>query len=155
MCSARLVAQYTQTGRASYYHDRFVGRKTASGIIFSNDSMHCAHRSLPFGTYLEVENLRNGRIVIVKVVDRGPYISGRIIDLSREAAERLDFIHSGITRVKITATDRRISPFRLDADDLRDYIPPEQAATLQVWRPNWEDIKAHHLDSCSSTGHWH
>jgi rare lipoprotein A len=89
-------------GYASYYHDKFVGRKTASGQLYKHEKMTCAHRTLPFGTTLKVTNLSNNKSVIVTVNDRGPFVSGRIIDLSKSAAVKLDFIKAGQTKVKIT-----------------------------------------------------
>ena len=98
-----LLAQenYKKVGYASFYHDKFEGRKTSSGEKFRQEKMTCAHRTLPFGTKLRVTNLANNKEVIVTVNDRGPYSKGRIIDLSREAARKLDFIRSGHTRVAI------------------------------------------------------
>jgi len=92
-------------GLASFYSSAFHGRRTASGIPFSSRDFVAAHPSLPFGTMLRVTNLRNGRTVDVRVVDRGPARgprrAGVIIDLSRAAAERLGFVRSGKTPVRI------------------------------------------------------
>ena len=92
-------------GFATYYARLFDGRQTASGTIFDNDDLVAAHPAYPFGTRVRVTNLRNGRTVLVTVVDRGPVRSARasgvIIDLSRAAAERLDFIEEGRTRVRL------------------------------------------------------
>ena len=90
-----------QTGQASFYADRFEGRRTASGEIFTQGKLTAAHLTLPFGTSLRVTNLENGRVVVVRVNDRGPYVSGRIIDLSRRAAAELDFVRQGLTEVRI------------------------------------------------------
>jgi rare lipoprotein A len=92
---------YKKVGYASFYHDKFEGRKTSSGEKFRQKKMTCAHPTLPFGTKLRVTNLANEKEVIVTVTDRGPYSSGRIIDLSRAAAKELDFINVGHTKVKI------------------------------------------------------
>ncbi|NIP80651.1 MAG: septal ring lytic transglycosylase RlpA family protein [Gemmatimonadetes bacterium] len=91
----------TVHGTASYYADALAGNRTASGIPYDPSALVAAHRSYPFGTRLRVENLANGRVVEVRVVDRGPFVRGRVIDLSRAAAERLDFIREGLTRVRI------------------------------------------------------
>lgn len=91
----------TLTGSASYYANSLAGRRTASGERYRPQAMVAAHPSLPFGTRLRVENLRNGRSVEVTVIDRGPFARGRILDLSRRAAEELDFIRQGHTRVRI------------------------------------------------------
>ena len=79
----------TQSGKASFYSKSFSGRKTASGERLHHDSLTCAHRTYPFGTLLIVTNPANGNKVIVKVTDRGPYVKGRIIDLSVRAAKEL------------------------------------------------------------------
>lgn len=91
----------TQVGSASYYADILAGRRTASGVRYDPAAAIAAHRELPFGTRLRVENLANGRVVEVEVVDRGPFARGRILDLSRSAARQLDFIRQGHTRVRI------------------------------------------------------
>ena len=88
--------------KASYYHSKFEGRTTSSGTKYRADSLTCAHRTLPFGTRLRVENPENNNFVIVKVTDRGPYIRGREIDLSYAAAERLDIIGKGIAELTLT-----------------------------------------------------
>ncbi|HEX2167023.1 MAG TPA: septal ring lytic transglycosylase RlpA family protein [Longimicrobiales bacterium] len=94
----------TITGEATFYADRFEGRRTASGIPFRQNQMVAAHRAYPFGTILRVTNLRNSRSVNVRVVDRGPFgasaARGTVIDLSRRAAERLDFIGAGRAQVR-------------------------------------------------------
>ncbi len=86
---------------ASYYGDTFNGKPTASGEIFNMNLYTAAHKTLPFGTLLEVTNLANGRKVIVRVNDRGPFIANRELDLSKAAAESLGMLNSGIARVSI------------------------------------------------------
>ena len=86
---------------ASWYGPGFHGRRTASGERFDQNAMTAAHRSLPFGTKVEVVNPRNGRSVIVRINDRGPFISGRDFDLSRGAAKRLGILARGIARVRV------------------------------------------------------
>lgn len=90
-----------EEGLASYYHDRFNGRKSSSGKIHNENELVAAHRTYPFGTYLRVTNLSNMKSVIVCVTDRGPYRKGRIIDVSSGAAQLLGFKKKGITRVRI------------------------------------------------------
>jgi rare lipoprotein A len=90
-----------QTGIASYYHNKFEGRKTSSGEIFSNQNLTAAHKTLPLGTWVKVINLKNDSTVIVKINDRLPYYSKRLIDLSVRAATQLNFIKAGLTKVKI------------------------------------------------------
>ncbi|MCR4667503.1 MAG: septal ring lytic transglycosylase RlpA family protein [Desulfovibrio sp.] len=94
---------FTQTGIASYYADDFHGKRTSSGERFNTNSMTCAHTILPFDTKLKVTNLQNGLSVQVRVNDRGPFSKNRIIDLSRSAAEKLEFINQGTARVHIEA----------------------------------------------------
>ena len=87
------------TGIASYYGGKFHGKRTASGEIFNKNAMTAAHRSLPFGTKVQVTNLRNGRTVLVRVNDRGPHVRGRMIDLSQAAAKKIGL--KGLVRVKL------------------------------------------------------
>ena len=85
---------------ASYYADKYHGRKTASGEIFDMYGLTCAHNTLSFDTWIEVRNLKNNRTVIVRVNDRGPFIGGRILDLSYGAAKELDMIRAGVQEVE-------------------------------------------------------
>ncbi len=89
------------TGVASYYGRRFHGRLTANGERFDMRAMTAAHKTLPFGSFVRVTNPRNGRSVTVRINDRGPFIAGRTIDLSRGAAERIGMIASGHARVQM------------------------------------------------------
>jgi rare lipoprotein A len=86
---------------ASYYNDDFHGRETASGETYNKSAFTCAHKHLPFGTKLVVTNLLNKKSVSVRVNDRGPFVKGRIIDLSYAAAKEIDMIASGVVRVKV------------------------------------------------------
>jgi rare lipoprotein A len=94
-----------QLGLASYYGPGFHGRETASGRIFDQREMVAAHRTLPLGTLVRVTNLRNGRSVRLRVIDRGPYgrnfRKGTIIDVSKGAARRLNFLRDGLVRVRV------------------------------------------------------
>lgn len=94
-------------GLASFYGKEFNGKTTANGDVFSNRYYTCAHRTLPFGTLIEIENPRNGKKVIVKVNDRGPYCGERVIDLSREAASKLGLIHHGVSDIKARILKKR------------------------------------------------
>lgn len=96
-----------QYGVASFYSNKFNGRKTANGEIFSQQKLTAAHNSLPLGTYVRVTNLRNGRTVIVKINDRLHHRNKRIIDLTRAAANKLSFIKSGLTRVKLEVLGKK------------------------------------------------
>lgn len=88
-------------GKASYYGNRFHGKKTADGGKFDKMDFTAAHRTLPFGTLVKVTNLKNGKKVVVKINDRGPYNRSRIIDLSKAAAMKLGIVNSGIGKVRI------------------------------------------------------
>ncbi len=96
-----LLVGMFQQGEASYYADKFHGRKTASGEHFDMYAMTAAHKTLPFGTVLSVRNLNNGKTVQVRVNDRGPFIEGRIIDVSKRAAEHLGMMGSGVIPTEI------------------------------------------------------
>ena len=90
-----------QKGKASYYHDSLHGNPTASGEPYDRNALTAAHRSLPFGTEILVRNLKNGRTVRVTVNDRGPFVNGRIVDLSRRAAEEIALVQDGVTDVTL------------------------------------------------------
>ena len=89
------------SGKASWYGGRFHGRTTASGESFNQYAMTAAHKTLPFGTRVKVSNTNNGKSVVVRINDRGPYKRGRVIDLSKGAAELIGMIRSGVVPVKI------------------------------------------------------
>ena len=88
-------ARRIRSGYASYYGARFAGRKTANGEIFNPRRLTAAHRTLPFGSKVKVTNRRNGKSVVVRINDRGPFAKGRVIDLSKEAARRIGLIRAG------------------------------------------------------------
>ncbi len=90
-----------EKGEASYYADKFNGRTTASGEKFSNSKMTAAHRTLAFGTVVKVTNLSNGKSVKVTINDRGPFKKGRVIDLSKAAAKKLDMVTAGVANVTV------------------------------------------------------
>ena len=90
---------------ASYYARKFQNRKTASGELLNNNSMTAAHRTLPFGTEVIVKNLNNGKSVKVRINDRGPFIKGRIIDLTRAAFSRIASLDKGIAKVEIRVAE--------------------------------------------------
>ena len=95
------VIEYMGRGHASFYGRRFAGRLTASGETFDPAQFTAAHRTLPFGSLVRVTNPRNGRSVIVRVNDRGPFIAGREIDLSRAAAEEIGIVRRGVGEVEL------------------------------------------------------
>ncbi|MBP7346369.1 MAG: hypothetical protein RL135_1164 [Bacteroidota bacterium] len=91
----------SETGMASFYADKYVGRKTSNGEKFKQNKLTAAHKTLPFGTKVKVTNLSNGQSVKVRINDRGPFIQGRIIDLSKKAAKKIDLVNAGVTKVTI------------------------------------------------------
>ena len=99
------VQAQTQQGKASYYADKFEGRMTANGEKYKHSKLTAAHKTLPFGTRVRVTNLANQKQVEVIINDRGPYAEGRIIDLSRSAAEALGFVQQGLTDVSVEVLD--------------------------------------------------
>jgi rare lipoprotein A len=90
-----------ETGLASYYAEKYHGRPTASGEIFDTSKLTAAHRTLPFGTMVKVTHVGNRRSVTVRINDRGPFVTGRVIDLSRSAARELHLEKAGLANVKI------------------------------------------------------
>lgn len=126
MSSAEVVAQNKTTanklkqkktvrvfyGQASYYANKFQGRKTANGEIFDQKKFTCASNVLPLGTWIKVTNLKNGRTVVVKINDRIHPKMKRIVDLSRAAANKLGYVSRGLTRVKIEILDKKQIPLK-------------------------------------------
>jgi rare lipoprotein A len=94
-----------QTGKASFYADKFEGIQTASGEKYRHSKLTGAHKTLPFGTKVRITNLANDKSVEVVINDRGPYVEGRIIDLSKSAAEQLGFVNFGLADVKLEVID--------------------------------------------------
>lgn len=92
---------YFQTGTASFYGGKWHGRKTANGEIFDTYKLTAAHKTLPFGTRVRVTNLSNGKSVVVRINNRGPYSKGRIIDLSQAAFSKIENMSKGVTKVKL------------------------------------------------------
>lgn len=101
------AAAFEQVGRASWYGRAFQGRKTATGERFNMRAMTAAHRTLPLGTYVRVTVPHTGKSIVVKINDRGPYVHGRVLDLSYAAAKALGMQHQGTARVKIVSLPRR------------------------------------------------
>jgi len=102
--SSKVKIQY---GVASFYANKFNGKKTSNGEIFSQQKLTGAHNSLPLGTYVRVTNLKNGKTVIVKINDRLHHRNKRIIDLSKSAAQKLGYLKSGLTRVKLEVLGKK------------------------------------------------
>lgn len=100
--TAYAQTETTKVGNATYYGDKWHGRRSADGSIFNQDSLTCAHKTLPFGTILHVRNPKNGKEVVVRVTDRGPFRKNTAIDLSKAAAKQIDMIQAGVAQVEIT-----------------------------------------------------
>lgn len=118
-CGARRAAKpvypaagTSQSGIASWYGDPYHGRVTASGEVFDMEKMTAAHRAWAFGTIVDVRNADNGRTVRVKINDRGPFVRGRIIDLSRGAAREAGMLNAGLAKVKLTVVSAPERPPR-------------------------------------------
>ena len=109
-------AQNLKGGKASYYANSLHGHRTSDGSVYHRDSLTCAHRTLPFGTMLKVRNLSNGKEVIVKVTDRGPFSKSRVVDLSLAAAKQLDMVGKGTASVEVT---------RVGGGVIEEYTLPE------------------------------
>lgn len=99
----RSLVEFIDKGimKASWYGPGFHGRKTANGEIYDQSLFTAAHKSIKFGTILKITNIKNQRAVIVRVNDRGPYIKGRQLDVSKAVAYELDFVHTGVTKLKV------------------------------------------------------
>ncbi len=117
---------YDETGIASWYGPDFYGKYTANGELYDGNQLTAAHRTLPLPVNVRVTNLDNGKSIIVRVNDRGPYARGRIIDLSRRAAELLDVVKSGTARVRVTYIGRA----DINGAPPPDETPPEIANAL-------------------------
>jgi len=136
--SSFLFAQsYSQEGTASFYADKFEGRKTASGEKYKHSRLTAAHKTLPFGTILKVTNIENKKSVQVKVNDRGPFVEGRIIDLSKSAAEQLGFINKGLAEVKIeivNAGDGKGNSFSTSPSGYSDHSEEKEFYDFNITR---------------------
>lgn len=126
------VKRYEKTGIASWYGDAFHGRKTANGEIYNMNAYSAAHPTLPLPSYVRVTNLANGNSVVVRVNDRGPFAHGRLIDLSKRAADTLDFRRQGVAKVHVSYLGR--AP--IDGGDAR-YLE----ASVQIKRRGRQGIR--------------
>jgi len=114
---------FEQTGVASFYSDKFEGRTTSNGEIYFHDKKTAAHPKLAFGSIVKVTNLENNKFVVVRINDRGPFITGRIIDLSRSAAKDLGFIDKGVVKVKLEVI--------ASTEDMPDIVPDMAVKTTE------------------------
>ena len=138
---------------ASYYGEAFNGRPTSSGEIFNMNAYTAAHKTLPFGTFLEVTNLENGKKVVVRVNDRGPFVANREIDLSKAAAESLGMISHGITRVSIKKVDSLDHAALMATNDVYSDAPAEAVQTERAIGSNTqtEAVPLQQVGSAEST----
>ena len=129
--------RYDETGIASWYGDEFAGRLTANGEIFDPKLVSAAHKTLPMPSVVRVTNLENGKSLVVRLNDRGPFVAGRIIDLSREAAKRLGFLKTGIAKVRVQILAEQSLAMERDAKNNKfpqlvanETMPPVEADNL-------------------------
>lgn len=141
MCFTLLPAQHRQKGKASYYSKKATGARTSSGERLHHDSLTCAHRTHPFGTKLKVTNPANGKMVFVKVTDRGPFGRNRIIDLSWRAAKELDMLSKGVAMVLVEPMDTTIIPFKPNESIEMPDFGFESAGIIDDVRPEWYEMK--------------
>jgi rare lipoprotein A len=123
---------YDETGYASWYGQDFHGKKTANGEIYNMNALTAAHKTLPLPTFVKVTNVENGRSIILRVNDRGPFVKGRIIDISRRGAQLLGFDKQGVTRVRVQAVDESGNVPRQPRTQTASKSPKGDAHYIQV-----------------------
>ncbi|MFZ2900632.1 MAG: septal ring lytic transglycosylase RlpA family protein [Saprospiraceae bacterium] len=138
--SSLLEAQ--EYGLASFYSDKFQGRPTASGELYDKDKLTASHKTLPFDTYIRVTRLDNKKSVVVRVNDRGPYISGRVVDVSRKAAEALDLFKEGTASVKVEVVSKPSAVEEEPAQPVVDNKPKEPTPAAAAAAPKAEEKPA-------------
>lgn len=134
--SANAQSTREEFGKCGYYADALQGRKTASGEIYDKSLLTCSHKSLPFGTNIRVTRLDNGKSVLVRVNDRGPFIEGYVVDLSRKAAASIGLLRDGVTKVKVqiveTANSSAIQPAAYSTKVLPASLEPTAQASAST-----------------------
>ena len=139
-----LTIQAQSDGKASYYSNGLHGRRMSNGERYDCNAFTCAHRTLPFGTRLKITNPRNGKSVIVRVTDRGPFVRGRVVDLSYAAARELGTIASGVAYVKVELVRKETEiPFPSESNGTLE-IPEIEYGTAGVcyeFIPEWEKVE--------------
>lgn len=143
---------YVRMGKASWYGAAFHGRLTANGEVYDMTHLSAAHPTMPLPSYARVTNMANGSSVIVRVNDRGPYAHSRIIDLSKKAAEMLDYTHSGIAEVKVEYVGRAPLNGRDDEFLLASYQPAGGRPGIEVPQPSSDVMIAMNGSTPSGTG---
>ena len=166
-CSAMLMSaqqDYRATGIASYYGKALHGRKTSSGERFDMYKMTCAHRTMPFGTILNVRDIKTGRSVQVRVTDRGPFGRGRIVDLSLAAARELGIESRGIAQVEVTISQpekkEEEAPLRMPNTERRHELQLFDPITGDYYAvSDWNNIEKHPEREAElqrrAQNHWH
>ncbi len=144
-------AAQTEFGVASYYGDYFHGRKTASGEKYNQYALTAAHKTLPLGTIVKVTNEQNKKSVFVKINDRGPYVKGRIIDLSTKAADLLGYKNKGTTKVKVEIVEKEKAPENLldaslDITDQNGIKETDTTTTASVMKTGKETANSENVD---------
>jgi rare lipoprotein A len=127
---------YDRKGMASWYGDAFHGRKTANGEIYDMNQLSAAHPTMPLPSYAKVTNIKNGHSIIVRVNDRGPYAHGRIIDMSKRAAQMLDYTGSGVAQVRVQYVGRAPLNGQDDQYLLASFVPGNGAPVADPMQPN-------------------
>jgi rare lipoprotein A len=148
-CVRKSHEGFVQVGIASWYGPGFHGSRTASGEIYNMYKLTAAHKTLPLGTYVKVINLENGKSVIVKVNDRGPFVKGRIIDLSYAAAKKLGMVKKGTARVKLIALGRKVDGHYRQVDYSRGRFFVQVGAfknKLYAYRYRWRLYRKYRLN---------
>ena len=139
-----LTIQAQSDGKASYYSNGLHGRRMSNGERYDRNAFTCAHRTLPFGTRLKITNPRNGKSVIVRVTDRGPFVRGRVVDLSYAAARELGTLASGVAYVKVELVRKETEiPFPSESNGTLE-IPEIEYGTAGVcyeFIPEWEKVE--------------
>jgi rare lipoprotein A len=136
LVSLTLTFAQTQSGKASFYADKFEGAPTASGEKYRHSKLTAAHKTLPFGTKVRITNQANNKTVDVVINDRGPWVDNRIIDLSRSAAEKLGFVNQGLADVQIEV---------IDAGDGKTSDPIKTVNHVSVEEKEFYDFKIERL----------
>lgn len=131
-------------GIASYYGDEFHGRKTANGERYDKNALSCAHKSLPFGTRVRITRLDNGKSIVLRVNDRGPYTKGYIVDLSRRAAELMGMMKVGIVKAKLEVLEDHEGDgdFPATASFPVEKPRPQKASVIEMERPELKPVAA-------------
>lgn len=145
-------AKTQQTGKASFYSKRATGARTSNGERLHHDSLTCAHKTHPFGTLLKVTNPSNGKEVVVRVTDRGPFKRGRIIDLSWGAAKELGMLTQGVAMVKVEVVEKLHVPYKPDPLSLPE-LDFEYTDNLAFSGASWLKPEVQHKNTTALAKH--